>query len=82
MPRRKLPTAPTEGKEDEPERVALLVSGDGGIDMAVEPAAEDKNELEEDRKEEGGEERVKDPAIQLPTVNVVESSIEIDNIRR
>ena len=83
MPKRKLPTLAAE-KGDEAERLAPLMSEDGGVDVQVEPADDQKNGLEDNSGDfqEGEGEDVSDPAMQLPTVDIVESSIEIDNIRR
>lgn len=82
MPKRKLPSAPAAENENEAARIAPLLSDEGGIDVSVEPARDDKNGLVEEKQENDGEEHTpKDPAMVLSKVDVVGSSIEVNNIR-
>lgn len=81
IPKRKLP-APAAEKGGKAERLAHLMSEEGGVDVHIEPADNDKNGLEDNSGDSQEGENVSDPAMQLPTVDIVESSIEIDNVRR
>lgn len=81
MPKRKLPSAAESDKTDEAKRIAPLLSAEGGVDLSVEPAPGDKNELDEEGEGEHSDDVSVHPAMQLPRTDVVESTIEIDNVR-